>query len=355
MLKTKNGILLASVIVISMVMVATMPTLAKGQAVESTIFEDDFESGNLSKWNIISGDWEIIIEGDNHVAHLNRSSDWGRILVSKASIPDDAIIKAKVKGDAIGDPGADITVGFYSNDIGSGFYEINLGGGDDARTLTIAKRVNGGGGLLAENTSVVTSNNIWYNVEIKLEESNIFAKIWAVGSSEPSDWQVSYSGATPFGNYLLIGGIAGQDNEEFWFDNISVSTPTTETIISISTDKTSYNLGDVVKVTLNINRSEEEPRAMSLELELQEPCNDPDMLYQSTSFVMPAVFQSEVTLPIRIDRSMWISGGEYSIIATLRDPNTSDLIDRDTADCEIDDEMPWMKKMWINKLKKFLP
>jgi hypothetical protein len=129
----------------------------------------------------------------------------------------------------------------------------------------------------------------------------------------------------------------------------------TETIISISTDKTSYNLGEEVDVTLNINRSEEEPRAMVLELELQEPCNDPDMLYQSPSFVMPAVFQSEVTVPLKIDQSIWCSGGEYSFIATLRDPNTSDLIDSDTADFEIDDEMPSMEKMWTKKLKKFLP
>jgi hypothetical protein len=105
---------------------------------------------------------------------------------------------------------------------------------------------------------------------------------------------------------------------------------------------------------LNINRSEEEPRAMLLELELQEPCNDPDMLYQSPSFVMPAVLQSEVTLPIRIDRSIWISGGEYSFVATLRDPSNEELIDRDTADFEINDEMRW-KESWINKLKKFLP
>lgn len=68
---------------------------------------------------------------------------------------------------------------------------------------------------------------------------------------------------------------------------------------------------------------------------------------------MPAVFQKEVTLPIRIDRSIWVSGGDYSFIATLRDPTTDEVIDRDTATFEIDDKSPWDESV-INKLKKFL-
>ena len=232
MIKMKSGkrkgimaALLVSVIAISVVMVATMPTMAG----ESAIFEDDFESGNLNNWNIISGDWEIISEGDNHVAHLNRSSDLCRILVSKESIPDEAIIGAKVKGDADGGDVADTTIGFYSNSNGSSFYYVMLGGWSGGKYLTIGKRVGGVEYELVANTSVMTSNNVWYNVEIKLEESNIFAKIWVVGSSEPSDWQISYSGASKFGEYVVVGTEGGQDNEEFWFDNISVnpSTPTT--------------------------------------------------------------------------------------------------------------------------------
>jgi hypothetical protein len=353
MMEPKNGILLASVIVISMVMVAMMPALVKGQAGESAIFEDDFESGNLSKWNIISGDWEIIIEGDNHVAHLNLSSDLRRLMVSNTSVPDDVLINARVKGSAEGDA-ADTTVGFYSNDNGTSYYYLMLGAWNGLY-LAIGVTVDTVYTELVPNMSIAPVNNVWYNVMIKLENGNISAKIWSDAESEPSDWQISYSGAVKFGEHVVIGTEGGQHNEEFWFDNISVnpSTPT-ETIISISTDKTSYNLGEVVKVTLTIDRSEEESREMVLELELQEPCNDSDMLYQSPAFVMPAVLQSEVTLPIRIDRSIWISGGEYSFVATLRDPSNEELIDRDTADFEINDEMRW-KESWINKLKKFLP
>ena len=163
------------------------------------------------------------------------------------------------------------------------------------------------------------------------------------------DWPPSLS----YSNGVEFGVNGSPTTGEAYFDEVRAYTTTPENIISISTDKTSYNLGDRVRGTLEINRSEAEPQEMVLELELQEPCDEPDLLYQSQPFVMPAVFQKEVTLPIRIDRSIWVSGGEYSFIATLRDPTTDEVIDRDTATFEIDDEMPWEKSL-INKLKKFL-
>jgi hypothetical protein len=161
----------------------------------------------------------------------------------------------------------------------------------------------------------------------------------------------------PYGlNVVEFGAASSPATAEAYFDEVRAYTLDfpTEDILSISTDKTSYNLGDRVRVTLEINRSEAESQEMVLELELQEPCDAPDRLYQSQPFVMPAVFQKEVTLPIRIDRSIWVSSGEYSFIATLRDPTTDEVIGQDTATFEIDDEMTWTKKLWRNRLKKFL-
>ena len=112
----------------------------------------------------------------------------------------------------------------------------------------------------------------------------------------------------------------------------------------VDSDKGNYTIGETVGMSLSINRSAEVPRVMSLELELKEPCDEPDMLYKSPAFVMPAVFQWNVTVPMRIDYSIWVSGGEYCFIATLRDPSTSDVIARDTARFNIDD-VPWMEKL----------
>jgi len=114
--------------------------------------------------------------------------------------------------------------------------------------------------------------------------------------------------------------------------------------ISILTDRENYTIGETVYMMIEINRSADYPQVMQLELELKEPCDDPDMLYKSPAFVMPAEFQWDVTVPMRIDYSVWVSGGDYSFIVTLSDPSTGDIIARDTTRFYIDD-MPWMEKL----------
>jgi hypothetical protein len=116
-------------------------------------------------------------------------------------------------------------------------------------------------------------------------------------------------------------------------------------IISISTDKASYTIGETVTLRIEINRSDEYPVVTVLELELKEPSDMPDMLYKSTHFIMePPVFQWNATESIHINESMWVSGGKYSLIATLEEPTTGRVIGRDTAWFEIDD-LPEKKRV----------
>ena len=68
------------------------------------------------------------------------------------------------------------------------------------------------------------------------------------------------------------------------------------------------------------------------------------MLYKSPAFVMPSIFQWNVTVLMGIDYSIWVSGGEHCFIATLREPSTGDVIDSDRACFDIDD-VPWMEKL----------
>ena len=108
-------------------------------------------------------------------------------------------------------------------------------------------------------------------------------------------------------------------------------------IIFVTTDKESYTIGETVKMTLELNRSEAVPRVMSLELELKKPGDDVDMLYQSPAFPMPAVFQWNATVSFPIEYSIWIPSGEYCFIGTLRDPSTGDAIASDRACFYVDD------------------
>jgi hypothetical protein len=122
----------------------------------------------------------------------------------------------------------------------------------------------------------------------------------------------------------------------------SVKTPK---IISIATDKARYTLGETVNLRIEINRSDEYPVETVLELELKEPSDMPDMLYKSPYFIMePPVFQWNATVSIHINESMWISGGKYSLIATLKEPTTGRDIWKDTAWFEIDD-LPEKKRV----------
>ena len=182
------------------------------------IFKDNFESGTLDKWNVISGNWSVITDGANHVAHLTRTSTPNRRMVSKENVIDNIFISGKVKGLADIDC-ADMAIGFYSNSTGTYFYYVIL----SSNHLGLRRFENGNIYNIGDNPSVKFENNIWYSVRIKLESNNIYAKAWEVGSSEPSIWQIAYSEATSYGNYLILGGISGQNNEEFWFDDIVVT------------------------------------------------------------------------------------------------------------------------------------
>lgn len=183
---------------------------------------DDFEDGTLDKWNIISGVWEVISEGDNNVAHLRLGSTPPyRRIVSADSFDENIIITAQIKGNNEHSTHevTDMPVGFYSDSGGNNYYFIALGYND---VLYIAKYVNGVEELLEHNDSIISEDNIWYNLKIKLENNDIFAKRWEIGDDEPSGWQISYFGATPFGTHILLGGANLEDDEELWFDNISV-------------------------------------------------------------------------------------------------------------------------------------
>jgi hypothetical protein len=51
-------------------------------------------------------------------------------------------------------------------------------------------------------------------------------------------------------------------------------------------------------------------------------------------------------VPIKMDYNIWVSGGKYSFIATLRDPVTGGIVYRDAAIFNIDDQ-PWMERPWM--------
>ena len=186
----------------------------------SVLFSDDFEDGTLNKWNVVLGSWNVVTEGTNHVAHLASGTVFYRRIVSVAGVAGTTLLTAKMKGNSDQtDPCADMAFGFYSNIDASSFYYFMIGGGKP-NYIMLGEFYGGAPHRLCYNYSANVQNNVWYDVKVKLEGSRIDAKVWRTDGSEPTNWLISWTSATPYGDHLVLGGIDGDQNEEFWFDDV---------------------------------------------------------------------------------------------------------------------------------------
>ena len=185
---------------------------------------EDFEAGNLDNWDVVVGvGWEVVEEDGSMVAHAPQDSTAHRRIVSLESIPGDVAVTARVKGKAhaAGDDAADIGVCFYSNAAGTHFYCLCLGGTGAVLTL---KECDGSGCVdKAVASGVESEDEIWYFARVRVEGSTVRGKIWKVVENEPEGWQVEFSEAQSHGGHIVLGGFSGENDEEFWFDDIEVS------------------------------------------------------------------------------------------------------------------------------------
>ena len=109
--------------------------------------------------------------------------------------------------------------------------------------------------------------------------------------------------------------------------------------LSIWTDKSEYELGDVVKLGLEINNTFGLPVMTQFSLKLEQPGGDIDTIYESSPFLMPAGFHFKKKVPFPIPVSWFIEGGNYTFVATLMAPTTNETLGEDAAKFHISDEM----------------
>ncbi|MCU4140734.1 MAG: hypothetical protein MW690_000535 [Methanophagales archaeon] len=109
--------------------------------------------------------------------------------------------------------------------------------------------------------------------------------------------------------------------------------------LSIWTDKSEYELGDVVKLGLEINNTFGLPIMTQFSLKLEQPGGDIDTIYESSPFLMPAGFHFKKNVPFPIPVSWFIEGGNYTFVATLMAPTTNETLGEDAAKFHISDEM----------------
>ncbi len=136
----------------------------------------------------------------------------------------------EAKGDAVDDQ-ADTILGFLSDSAGENFYFAVLGAGGGK--LGLYRYAEGTSTQLELVSTIISENNIWYTIKLGFKDSTVYVKRWPIDEDEPSDWQIDRSGIVPYGNHLVVGGIRGDQSEDFWFDNITVA-PFQETIPTLS-------------------------------------------------------------------------------------------------------------------------
>ncbi|MFQ6063593.1 MAG: hypothetical protein ACE5J9_10530, partial [Methanosarcinales archaeon] len=88
-------------------------------------------------------------------------------------------------------------------------------------------------------------------------------------------------------------------------------------------------MGEVVHLTLEINRTENFPQIAKFNLELIEPADNPDTLLEKGPFTLPAIFYTKVTLDYTIPNSPFVHGGRYSFKATLTEPTLGTVLASD--------------------------
>jgi len=175
-----------------------------------------------------------------------------------------------------------------------------------------------------------TEDNKWHDVKVRVENSMINV---SVDNGTVFTWNGTinrtYDG---FGFSAATGGY----NNWHIIDDVKIKY---SALLTVSTDKLNYSLGETINLTIEVNRSEAYPQVAKFRLQLKEPYDTPDTLIETQAFMMPPVFYKNVSLDFKIPETPFIPSGQYSYIATLIDPNYNTTIATDSAFFTIDDKI----------------
>ena len=102
-------------------------------------------------------------------------------------------------------------------------------------------------------------------------------------------------------------------------------------MINLTTDKTEYQPGDVVMLTINITNPTNDYYRVYVELGITWPTGDGMTIFKSGGFYLTPGFSVERTMPMPIPNSFMVPSGSYEYWGELHDYYTDQLIARDTA------------------------
>jgi pectate lyase len=140
------------------------PTLPQG----TTLFSDDFESGNANNWVPTTGTWSVVLDSGSYVYYQSTTSE-GRTSAGSSSWTNYAV-EAKVKIDNFNGANRAYVCGRYRD--GNNYYCASLYNSSGG-TLEIRRKVGGSSTTLVSKTNVGFAAGTWYTVKLVRNGSNI--------------------------------------------------------------------------------------------------------------------------------------------------------------------------------------
>ncbi|HEX3045044.1 MAG TPA: glycosyl hydrolase family 28 protein, partial [Bacillota bacterium] len=134
----------------------------------TTLFSDNFESGNANNWTATTGTWSVVQDSGSYV-YYQSSANEGRTSAGSSSWTNYAV-EAKVKVDNFNGANRAYVCGRYRD--GNNFYCASLYNSSGG-TLEIRKKVAGSTTNLVTKTNVGLVAGTWYTVKLVLKGSNI--------------------------------------------------------------------------------------------------------------------------------------------------------------------------------------
>ncbi len=160
-------------------------------------FYEDFQDGNANGWNPAKGTWNVVNDADNYVyRYTGGGANWA---LSYATLPvSDIDYVARIRASSTT---SWIGLAFRIQDQNNfvTFYESK-----DVSQFKLAD-------IIADNHSIVTTPgfamtpNLWYRLRLQAIGSQVRARIWQDGTSEPITWLIPNTADTHFLTSTNIG------------------------------------------------------------------------------------------------------------------------------------------------------
>ena len=168
-MSTKSPSLTRILTTFSIILILTLPTLSIRPVFAARIFEDGFESGDLSKWSLTGGNPSVTSEDAHHGTYKAVLDAAGEYAQARFTGVDHAFMRAYVMFKTFPPAGKEVTIlGLWSHSSSRYMTEVRLGNFSGTSIVKWRMRYwNSTGYYYANSEQQKPSLNTWYCVEVE--------------------------------------------------------------------------------------------------------------------------------------------------------------------------------------------